>query len=313
MLLIWLFCTLVPFVGVEGFQSRFTSIPSKPTFTHSGDNVTFTWKYHLTHSDRAHFKLLLFGIWKNGDISTPLMTVSKNGSLTSYSNLVVWLGNKTVASFRLHKVSIEDDRVYGCKLDFGAFAVLDSVRLTVIAAPRIKKSNSHQLAQVKVSEGKSVVIPCDVTGNPEPRISWTRDGRILQNSSRASALTIKSAEEPMTGLYTCVAVNEVGIDKYDVLLLVRSCKHQLSGVTYRTQDESHKQHSDALSYHAQATIAPTLVVVFALFVIFGAYFFCRHTGARNKKPRKYYKMPQDEQTRSLMGKWSSFSDSGEKI
>ena len=49
---------------------------------------------------------------------------------------------------------------------------------------------------------------------------------------------MKSAEEPMTGLYTCVAVNEVGIDKYDVLLLVTSCKHQLSGVTYRTQGEA---------------------------------------------------------------------------
>ena len=86
----------------------------------------------MTHSDRANFKVVVFGIWMNGDISIPLVSVLRNGSAIFYSNRVSWLGNKTIASFRLHKVSIDDDRVYGCKLDFGAFDVLDSVRLTVI-------------------------------------------------------------------------------------------------------------------------------------------------------------------------------------
>ena len=86
----------------------------------------------MTHSDRANFKVVVFGIWMNGDISIPLVSVLRNGSAIFYSNRVSWLGNKTMASFRLHKVSIDDDRVYGCKLDFGAFDVLDSVRLTVI-------------------------------------------------------------------------------------------------------------------------------------------------------------------------------------
>ena len=86
----------------------------------------------MTHSDRANLKVVVFGIWMNGDISIPLVSVLRNGSAIFYSNRVSWLGNKTMASFRLHKASIDDDRVYGCKLDFGAFDVLDSVRLTVI-------------------------------------------------------------------------------------------------------------------------------------------------------------------------------------
>ena len=93
------------------------------------------------------------------------------------------------------------------------------------------------MAQVKVTEGQSVVIPCDVTGNPRPRISWTRDGKIVQNSTQNGALTIYSADEQMTGIYTCVAENKAGIDKYDVLLLVTSCHHQSSGVAYRMQGE----------------------------------------------------------------------------
>ena len=93
------------------------------------------------------------------------------------------------------------------------------------------------MAKVKVTEGQSVVIPCDVTGNPRPRISWTRDGNIVQNSTQDGALTIYSADEQMTGIYTCVAENKAGIDKYDVLLLVTSCHHQSSGVAYRMQGE----------------------------------------------------------------------------
>lgn len=122
----------IPFLSFKGFQSRFISIPPKPTISHSGDNVTFTWRYRLSQTDRSHLKWLVFGEWKNGDISTPLMTVLKNGSHVTNSRRVKWNGNKNAASFNLLSVTIEDDQLYGCKIDFGAFSVLDSVRLHVI-------------------------------------------------------------------------------------------------------------------------------------------------------------------------------------
>ena len=106
--------------------------------------------------------------------------------------------------------------------------------LTFPAPPRIKKSKS-KLAEVKVSEGESAVLPCHVTGNPRPWISWSRHGETLQNSTRMNALTIPAAHGNMTGLYTCVAGNTAGIDEYHVLLLVTSCEHQSSGVKYRTK------------------------------------------------------------------------------
>ncbi|KAJ7381396.1 hypothetical protein OS493_001530 [Desmophyllum pertusum] len=307
MLLIWLFSCFVRFSGVEGYQSRFTSIPSKPTFTHSGNNLTLIWRYHLSHADKPHFRWLVFGLWTNGDISTPLMSVSKNGKLVSYSDRIAWLGNKTTAAFRLHGVTIQDGGVYGCKLDFGAHVVRDSVRLAIIVSPRIEK---NKIAEVKALEGEYVVIPCHVTGHPRRWIAWSRDGQILQNSTKESALKIPAARANMTGLYTCVAGNEAGIDKYNVLLLVTSCKHQSS----ETQEESDEHRSHDLGhFHVRATFTPTLVVAFILFVIFGAYFFFRYAGARSNKFRTYNKMSQDEQARSLMGEWSSFADSGEKI
>lgn len=88
---------------------------------------------------------------------------------------------------------------------------------------------------MKASEGESVVIPCHVTGSPQPWILWSRDGKTLQNSSTESSLIIPVARGNMTGLYTCVAGNEAGSDKYHVLLLVTSCEHHSSGVKYHTK------------------------------------------------------------------------------
>ena len=63
-------------------------------------------------------------------------------------------------------------------------------------------------------------------------------------------------------------------------------KVKLAILLFSLSDEAHKaEHSDALAFHAHTTLAPTLVVAFALFAIFGAYFFFRHAGAKSKKSR----------------------------
>ena len=95
--------------------------------------MTLAWRYHLNHADKAHFRWLVFGLWRNGDISAPLMSLLKNGSLVSHSERIAWIGNKTTAAFRLHRVTVQDGGKYGCKLEFsGAFTVRDTVQLTVI-------------------------------------------------------------------------------------------------------------------------------------------------------------------------------------
>ena len=74
----------------------------------------------------------MFGLWTNGDISTPLLSLSKNGSLVCYSDRLAWLGNKTAAVFQLRRVTVQDGGEYGLKLNFEAFTLRDSVNLTVI-------------------------------------------------------------------------------------------------------------------------------------------------------------------------------------
>lgn len=60
-----------------------------------------------------------------------------------------------------------------------------------------------------------VEIKCQVQGNPEPVISWSKDGKVLRNSSRVGlmsdgSLHIQAPAETDTGLYTCTAANSLG-------------------------------------------------------------------------------------------------------
>jgi len=76
----------------------------------------------------------------------------------------------------------------------------------------------------------------------------------------------------------------------------------------------HNKHDDSgSSVHPHSTLAPTLAVAFVLIIIFGAYFFFQCMGKRSQKSRNYDRMPQDEQAQNLMGEWSSFKGSGDKI
>lgn len=93
-----------------------------------------------------------------------------------------------------------------------------------VAPPQIKEKGSN-IAKVEASVGTSVVLSCHVTGNPQPWILWQRDGQTLQNGTILSDLIIPGVLANMTGLYTCIAGNQAGIDKYQVLLFVTSCGH----------------------------------------------------------------------------------------
>ncbi|VDN03058.1 unnamed protein product [Thelazia callipaeda] len=71
----------------------------------------------------------------------------------------------------------------------------------------------------------SVVIKCEVRGNPEPSISWSKDGQPLITSFEGARISFKGArldiprlKQSHVGEYTCTAVNEVGTSFATVLV-----------------------------------------------------------------------------------------------
>ena len=85
------------------------------------------------------------------------------------------------------------------------------------------------------TEGNNVTLSCNVSGNPEPSISWTIDEFQVNTTinSRVSLsadkkeLTITKAKRTDNGNYRCVANNSLGIATSDAATVDVQCKSSM--------------------------------------------------------------------------------------
>nr|CAD7441765.1 unnamed protein product [Timema bartmani] len=93
--------------------------------------------------------------------------------------------------------------------------------------PSFLVGNRSESPVYKVMGGDSVVIPCDVQGEPKPMINWQKDRMPLLPSSNVfkdpadNSLVIRNASEGDTGSYVCTAVNSAGTENKAAALFVR--------------------------------------------------------------------------------------------
>ena len=76
-----------------------------------------------------------------------------------------------------------------------------------------------------------MTLSCNASGNPEPTISWTKDGSPINSNSRNSLsednkqLTIANVNRTDSGEYRCVASNSVGNKTSNAATLDIKCKY----------------------------------------------------------------------------------------
>ncbi|EMP38793.1 Hemicentin-1 [Chelonia mydas] len=95
--------------------------------------------------------------------------------------------------------------------------------LQVYVRPTILNSGNHS-SEVVVIRGNNISLECKVQGNPQPAITWMKDGHPLVNGRGVEILNdghllqLKNAHVSDTGRYVCVAVNVAGLTdrKYDL-------------------------------------------------------------------------------------------------
>ncbi|XP_025019182.1 hemicentin-1 [Python bivittatus] len=151
-------------------------------------------------------------ICESSGIPHPSVTWLKYGQLVSLSNSARILSGGRM--LRLMQVKVEDAGHYICVVTNVAGEDRKSFELSVLVPPGIVGEN--KLEDVKVKEGHSIMLTCEVTGNPVPGITWLKDGQTLleddghQLMSSGRFLQITKAEVADTGRYTCVASNTAG-------------------------------------------------------------------------------------------------------
>ena len=82
--------------------------------------------------------------------------------------------------------------------------------------------NLFPFADRDVVEGENLIVSCRASGNPTPIIQWFRDDQLLtgnqsgisisQGSNGISQLTVIGFANENVGIYSCVAVSNLGRD-----------------------------------------------------------------------------------------------------
>ena len=90
--------------------------------------------------------------------------------------------------------------------------------LSGLALPYITNKSK---SQVTVIEGNTLYLACEVEGNPQPVVSWEKDGNILQNSTKNTNFIRHHTKKDDTGRYKCKATNSVGSDSYAVDVTIK--------------------------------------------------------------------------------------------
>ncbi|PIO09003.1 hypothetical protein AB205_0113860, partial [Aquarana catesbeiana] len=124
------------------------------------------------------------------------------------------------SSLQIRNVQPGDAGRYQCTAKNNHGTTTASVWLSVQEPPKIRmESSSSQL-----SHGGEVRIQCDVSGYPEPQISWKHGDTFLTDDSKhtiidGNILLIRDASQEDSGNYSCVASNDLGTDVQSVTLV----------------------------------------------------------------------------------------------
>ncbi|XP_078661962.1 nectin-4-like isoform X2 [Branchiostoma floridae x Branchiostoma belcheri] len=135
----------------------------------------------------------------------------KDGKVIDVSRAKYGHGDVESPSLQIRNVSKTDWGTYTCVADHKTGISSDSLELQV-EYPAIITEITKSLT---ANAGDRVLLECRAEGNPEPTVMWSRAGsRVLPGtqafSDGLSTLTLGNVKKNDSGVYTCVASNNIG-------------------------------------------------------------------------------------------------------
>jgi hypothetical protein len=92
--------------------------------------------------------------------------------------------------------------------------------------PRIHYVTSN--GRVEVKKGSTVKLECRASGNPVPKITWSRKNNVLPSGDQTlqiPVLTLDRVDRHQAGVYKCMANNGVGEDVTQEINLHVLCEY----------------------------------------------------------------------------------------
>ncbi|XP_054834176.1 peroxidasin homolog isoform X1 [Eublepharis macularius] len=150
----------------------------------------------------------------------PVIAWTKGGSQLSVDRRHLVLSSGTL---RISRVALHDQGQYECQ----AVNIVGSQRVAVHLSvqPRVTPVFANVPSDMTVEVGTNVQIPCSSQGEPEPVITWNKDGVQVTESGKFHVspegfLTIRDVGPADEGRYECVARNTIGYSSVSMVLSV---------------------------------------------------------------------------------------------
>jgi len=113
-------------------------------------------------------------------------------------------GNNLVIS----QLEVDDGGQYDCEIEAdGDLPISVSHRLDILLPPRVVSEPAD--GRVVVKKGSSVTIKCLTSGNPRPRVTWSKVNQ-ADVVGEGEALELREVSRHHEGIYQCSAGNGVG-------------------------------------------------------------------------------------------------------
>ncbi|XP_028353185.1 hemicentin-2 [Physeter macrocephalus] len=115
---------------------------------------------------------------------------------------------------KMTRAQERDRGLYSCLASNEAGEVRRKFSVEVLVPPSIENEDLEEA--VKVPEGQTAHLTCKVTGYPQPKVTWFKDGRPLAGgdahhiSPDGALLQVLQANLSSAGHYSCVAANAIG-------------------------------------------------------------------------------------------------------
>ncbi|KAJ1175113.1 hypothetical protein NDU88_000404 [Pleurodeles waltl] len=129
-----------------------------------------------------------------------------NDKWTMDPRVILLANTKSQYSITIQDVDLYDEGPYTCSVQTDNHPKISRVHLIVQVSPQILNISSD----VTVNEGSSVTLLCQAFGRPEPTVTWRHlTGRRRSFVIEDEYLEITSITREQSGLYECIAANEV--------------------------------------------------------------------------------------------------------
>nr|XP_012807460.2 hemicentin-2 [Jaculus jaculus] len=206
-------CTATNAVGFSSQEMRL-SVNSKPTIKTNGSQdahtplrVTAKAGEEVTLDCQAQGFPPPLVTWTKD--SHPLLPVSDRRDLLPSGSL------------RLAEAQVDDNGLYECTASNPAGAASRRYVLGVQVPPQVQAGPRV----LKVLAGEALDLNCVAEGNPEPQLSWSKDGVALQSGEPQGSIRFTAIKTADAGTFRCEASSSAGLDAWELELRVLEPPH----------------------------------------------------------------------------------------